>query len=246
MPAWGLGKIIELTHDRVWVYFKDIERTPKDAVKQLAVAPAHLRLAEIQSDPHLDNLPPMVHQGKLSVPSAKGCGPGVFLRSAVRRAPELWWRAGAERCARICGMGGGAGGEGMTMAKPRATISITLPPWPGKSEAHKWRGDIRWLLKDAVEASNVELSRDSQVEVEAEVFLQRASKGAEGQDVDNLLKHTCDALQARLGGPKGKVRKGRLITNDCQVFRAVIQKRYLDKANSSGGRLIVRPYTGAV
>jgi hypothetical protein len=70
MPAWGLGKIIERTHDRVWVYFKDIEGSPKDAVKLLSAGQSHLQLAETQSDPHLDNLPPMVHGGKLSIPTA--------------------------------------------------------------------------------------------------------------------------------------------------------------------------------
>jgi len=70
----------------------------------------------------------------------------------------------------------------------------------------------------------------------------RSRKGALGQDVDNVLKHICDALQARRGGSKGSWHKGKLIKNDRQVFRAVIEKRYLKKKNPSGGHLTVRPY----
>ena len=32
-PAWGLGKVIHLTSERVYVYFRDVEGTPKEAVK---------------------------------------------------------------------------------------------------------------------------------------------------------------------------------------------------------------------
>ena len=63
----------------------------------------------------------------------------------------------------------------------------------------------------------------------------RSRKGAEAHDVDNVLKHICDALQARLGGPKNKRRKGRLIKNDRQVMKATNEKRYLSKKNQSVG-----------
>lgn len=80
------------------------------------------------------------------------------------------------------------------------------------------------------------------VEVDAIVHMVRSRKGAEAHDVDNVLKHICDALQARRGGPKTKRRKGSLINNDRQVMRATIEKRYLSKKNQSGGQLQVRPF----
>ena len=47
---WGLGKVILLGSEDVWIYFKDIEGTPKDAVKHLKRRVAPLTLAAQQSD----------------------------------------------------------------------------------------------------------------------------------------------------------------------------------------------------
>ena len=66
--AWGLGKVIQVDPLDVWVYFKDIEGTSKDAVKQLRRRVAVLTTAEKQSDSVLDNLPPMVRDGRLDPP----------------------------------------------------------------------------------------------------------------------------------------------------------------------------------
>ena len=96
------------------------------------------------------------------------------------------------------------------MAKPKATLKITLPVWTGKSEAYPWRKgvDCTGLTK---EKSFRRRLREALVEVDALVYMVRSRKGAEAHDVDNVLKHICDALQARRGGPKDKRRKGRLI-----------------------------------
>jgi hypothetical protein len=69
-PAWGLGKVIHVDDAHANVYFKDIQGSPKDAVKalQLDLALQHLLVAETQSDPVLDNLPPMVHGGRVVTP----------------------------------------------------------------------------------------------------------------------------------------------------------------------------------
>ena len=64
---WGLGKVILLGSEDVWIYFKDIEGTPKDAVKHLKPRVAPLTLAAQQSDSALDNLPPMVRDGELEL-----------------------------------------------------------------------------------------------------------------------------------------------------------------------------------
>ena len=65
---WGLGKVIHLDPQDVWVYFKDVEGTPKVAVKQLNQRVAVLTTAAKQSDSALDNLPPMVRDGRLELP----------------------------------------------------------------------------------------------------------------------------------------------------------------------------------
>ena len=66
---WGLGKVVHLDPQNVWVYFKDINGTHlKDAVKQLNRRVAVLTIAAKQSDAALDNLPPMVRDGRVAPP----------------------------------------------------------------------------------------------------------------------------------------------------------------------------------
>ena len=65
---WGLGKVVHLDAQSVWVYFKDVEGTPKDAVKQLNRRVAPLTVIGNQSDAALDNVPPMVRNGRVEPP----------------------------------------------------------------------------------------------------------------------------------------------------------------------------------
>lgn len=65
---FGLGKVISLDADSVWIYFKDVEGEPKDAIKHLKVSHAGLTVAENQTDPVWDNLPPMVVGGVVTPP----------------------------------------------------------------------------------------------------------------------------------------------------------------------------------
>ena len=65
---WGIWKVIHLNPQNAWVYCKDIEGTPKDAVKQLKRRVAVLTTAAGQSDSLLDNLPPMVRNGRVETP----------------------------------------------------------------------------------------------------------------------------------------------------------------------------------
>lgn len=69
--AWGLGKIVHTTHDHVFVYFKDIAGTPKEAVKRFKRQMPVLTPAEVQRDVVLDHLPPMVKNGMLTIPAVR-------------------------------------------------------------------------------------------------------------------------------------------------------------------------------
>jgi Holliday junction resolvase RusA-like endonuclease len=62
------------------------------------------------------------------------------------------------------------------------------------------------------------------------------------QDVDNLLKHVFDALQGRLGGSKTRPPQRRLIPNDHQVRKVLVEKVRLPD-RKYGSQLIVRKYT---
>ena len=80
--AWGLGKVVHLDPQNAWVYFKDIDGTPKDAVKRLKRSVAVLTAAATQSDSALDNLLPLVQDGKLELPDR--------LRITERQAVDMF------------------------------------------------------------------------------------------------------------------------------------------------------------
>ena len=80
--TFGLGKIVHSDPLYVWVYFKDIEGTPEEAVKQLKHPVTVLSVATIQSDSALDNLPPMVRDGRFRPPDT--------LRITERQAVDMF------------------------------------------------------------------------------------------------------------------------------------------------------------
>jgi hypothetical protein len=59
-PEWGPGKVVAVGDDRVHVMFRD-EREPK--AKAILPALMPLRIAAVQSDEFLDQLPPAAYDG---------------------------------------------------------------------------------------------------------------------------------------------------------------------------------------
>jgi Holliday junction resolvase RusA-like endonuclease len=98
-----------------------------------------------------------------------------------------------------------------------------------------WRRDIYRAIKAA--AGTRQLDGE---QLECDVVLYMSSERLTINDVDNLLKHIFDALQGRLGGPKGGKRRWALIPNDYQISRVTIEKRKRKKNRRS--RLTVRDY----
>jgi hypothetical protein len=68
--AWGLGRIVQVDDARVYVYFKDVEGSLKDAVKLLSRDISRLSVAETQEDVVLDHLPSLVQGGKVVPPTS--------------------------------------------------------------------------------------------------------------------------------------------------------------------------------
>jgi hypothetical protein len=59
-PEWGLGKVLAIFGNSMTIYFKDYqEQRPDDAIKTIRTDLVPLRIAHCQSDPWLDNLPPL-------------------------------------------------------------------------------------------------------------------------------------------------------------------------------------------
>ena len=84
-PEWGLGKVIHLTPPHVFVYFKDVQGAPADAVKQFIRPTPLLDLAGVQGDFVLDNLPSLTKNGALVVPAALRLTAQQAIDAFVRR-----------------------------------------------------------------------------------------------------------------------------------------------------------------
>ena len=91
--------------------------------------------------------------------------------------------------------------------------------------------------------SRVKYDNSQTFEVVVLVYLMKG-KRHDIHDVDNRLKDILDALQGRFGGSKTIHSKNRLIQNDRQVCRVIIEKQQIPKSlgDNAGGRLLVRPY----
>jgi hypothetical protein len=91
--------------------------------------------------------------------------------------------------------------------------------------------------------AGIEYGPDDLLEVVVLLYLKKG-KRHDIHDVDNRLKDILDALQGRFGGPKSPRTKSRLIENDNQVCRVVMEKQPIPKlfGDDAGGRLLIRPY----
>ena len=96
---------------------------------------------------------------------------------------------------------------------------------------------------NAGEKAGIQFGPDDRLEVVVLLYLKKG-KRHDIHDVDNRLKDVLDALQGRFGGPKSVRTKRRLIKNDNQVCRVVMEKQSIPKmfGDDAGGRLLLRPY----
>jgi len=127
------------------------------------------------------------------------------------------------------------------MAKIRRTISTVLPEY--QRDRNQWRRKILDLVLKARRKAGVSYGPDDRFEVVVLLYLKKG-KRHDIHDVDNRLKDILDALQGRFGGPKSFHGKSRLIDNDRQVSRVVMEKQVIPKSlgADAGGRLLIRRY----
>jgi Holliday junction resolvase RusA-like endonuclease len=102
-----------------------------------------------------------------------------------------------------------------------------------------WRHQVYAAINEA--AAQKKIERYEGVDLECDIILYMTDRQLAVQDVDNLLKHIFDALQGRLGGPKGGERRWALLPNDYQIRRVSVEKREAT-SKKSASRLTVRDY----
>ncbi|MBY0492999.1 MAG: RusA family crossover junction endodeoxyribonuclease [Cyanobacteria bacterium] len=120
------------------------------------------------------------------------------------------------------------------MAKSRV-IRVKLPALIVRDKS-AWRQAIH----KAVRAAKVNYAPKTQLEIDVLFYLSKG-KGVITRDVDNLVKHVLDALQARYGSTRGV---DAFIANDNCVQRVVVEKQPRPKNldHTYGGKLLIRPY----
>jgi len=104
------------------------------------------------------------------------------------------------------------------MAKPRSFFKLALPsfdnvkPW-------KWYSWRKRVWRELQKSEHIRFGR-AKVELRVWGYLPQR------MDIDNCLKNIIDALQGAIGGSKpNRKKRFKIIENDNQVYRVVIQKK---------------------
>lgn len=127
------------------------------------------------------------------------------------------------------------------MAKRRMKLVVTLPPYQPRRMA--WRREINARVQERRRDLKLSYAKDDKLTVSIRLYLQRPGHRSV-MDVDNCAKQIMDALQGRFGGSKKKKYGKRLIPNDSQVWRLIIEKMPPPKQSSdSGGRLTITKHS---
>ena len=118
------------------------------------------------------------------------------------------------------------------------TITVNLPGY--QRHRGQWRREINLAVRRAAAAAGVTYGPSDCCEVVVLLYLTEG-KRLTIHDVDTRLKDILDALQGRFLSAKSK---DRLIDNDRQVCRVLIEKQKIPKhlPETAGGKLMVRPY----
>ena len=117
-------------------------------------------------------------------------------------------------------------------------MQMTLPAY--ERDRSRWRERILTRALKVATDTAVSYTESDSLEVVLLLYL-REGKRLTIHDVDNRLKDVLDALQGRC---KQTRRVRRLLNDDRQVARVVVEKQKIPKSvpETVGGRLLIRPY----
>lgn len=124
------------------------------------------------------------------------------------------------------------------MPKPRQTLRIRIPPYQYPRTA--WRRSLHAQVDAEATRRGVAYGPKDKLELIVVLYLDAVQ--LDFHDVDNRLKDIMDALQGRAGGPKSKRPLRRIVPNDHQIWRALIEKRLPPGQSHGMGHLVVRKY----
>jgi len=131
--------------------------------------------------------------------------------------------------------------SGSSMTKPRKILRVRLPEYV--TPRFKWRQLI--LRETVAEQQRLDISYGVEDKLEVHVRLYLRGAALTMHDVDNRLKDILDALQGRVGGGNKRRRRPRVILNDSQIWRAVIEKASPPPQSHGLGHLTIRGFRSA-
>ena len=121
------------------------------------------------------------------------------------------------------------------MAKKRRTLKFRLPEYV--TGPNKWKKLIHGAALEAMKKQEVKFPEGVKLQVEVRVYLKDSHLRI--HDVDNRLKSILDALQGRAGGSKAVNDLEKIIQNDRDVYRVVIEKSAPPKQSRGLGHVRV-------
>ena len=131
------------------------------------------------------------------------------------------------------------------MAKRRVKLDVRIPRYPTEKGLGSgkpgmvWRREVHTAIEAAARRKGIK--KYAGIDLECDVVLFMTNRQLAFQDVDNLLKHIFDALQGRLGGPKGVKAPAAVLPNDYQIRRVCVEK-FEATSRKQISRLIIRDY----
>jgi hypothetical protein len=124
------------------------------------------------------------------------------------------------------------------MAKRPMTLKVRIPQY--KTPRNQWRKEIHKAVMEKLQKTNISYSAVDTFEIIARIHFDRSS--ILSHDVDNRLKDILDALQGRAGGSKKLKLLHKIIPNDNQIYKVIIEKLFPRKSHHSFGHLIIKKY----
>lgn len=125
------------------------------------------------------------------------------------------------------------------MAKQPLSLKVRLPRYA--SPRNEWRKKLHSSIMTALKDKGIEYTTDQKLELRITLYL--TEPDIKFHDVDNRLKDIMDSLQGRMGGSKKEQLNKRLIPNDRQIYKVIIEKKQPPIQSHGLGHLEIRKYS---
>jgi hypothetical protein len=125
------------------------------------------------------------------------------------------------------------------MAKQPLRLKVRLPQY--ETPRNEWRKKLHASIMTSIKDKGIEYSTDQKLELIITLYLEEPH--IRFHDVDNRLKDIMDSLQGRMGGSKKEQLFERLIPNDSQIYRVIIEKKRPPIQSHGLGHLEIRKYS---